>query len=239
MSISQFATYVNPLIATLKKLGGSARPREVVDAIATEMQLPDAVLDERLANGVPRYENQVHWARAYLAEMGYIDRSRRGVWSLTEKGWNAPHFSEDALRQLIRDVQQRVREGDESVGKMQKVSSPESEDAAPDAIEGNYREKVLAILKDLPPAGFERLCQRLLRESSFEQGYCYGAIERRRHRRTWSCPRQSVRQFSSALSMQALRWRRCAVTGARLPWCHDRTRGEGHHYYNGLVYCRG
>jgi len=169
VSISQFATYVNPLITTLKKLGGSARPREVVDAIAVEMQLPDTILDERLANGVPRYENQVHWARSYLAEMGYIDRSKRGVWSLTEKGSNAPTFSEDDLRQLIRDVQQRVREAAPSVSETAVVPSAEAEDAAPDAIEANYREKVLSILKALPPAGFERLCQRLLRESSFEQ----------------------------------------------------------------------
>jgi len=31
----------------------------------------------------------------------------------------------------------------------------------------NYREQVLEILKQLPPEGFERLCQRLLRESGF------------------------------------------------------------------------
>ncbi len=35
--------------------------------------------------------------------------------------------------------------------------------------EGSYREQLLTILKSLPPAGFERLCQRPLREAGFEQ----------------------------------------------------------------------
>jgi restriction system protein len=32
-----------------------------------------------------------------------------------------------------------------------------------------YKEQLLNVLRQLPPSGFERLCQRLLRESGFEQ----------------------------------------------------------------------
>jgi restriction system protein len=40
---------------------------------------------------------------------------------------------------------------------------------APEADDTDYRTKLLTILQSLPPEGFERLCQRLLREAGFEQ----------------------------------------------------------------------
>jgi restriction system protein len=36
-------------------------------------------------------------------------------------------------------------------------------------VQASYRIDLLNILKSLPPAGFERICQRLLRESGFQQ----------------------------------------------------------------------
>lgn len=170
MKISQFATYINPLIKQLKKLGGSARPDEVCTAIADELQLPDEVLEEQLKNGVSRFENQVHWARFYLAKLDYIDSSKRGVWTLTEKGRNVEEFSEDELKEIIQKVQEiATSKKDEEPKK--KESIDEDEDFAPDPeIDGaSYKEELLTVLKNLPPEGFERLCQRLLRESGFEK----------------------------------------------------------------------
>jgi len=40
---------------------------------------------------------------------------------------------------------------------------------APEQENRDYRSRLLEILQSLPPAGFERLCQRLLREAGFEQ----------------------------------------------------------------------
>jgi restriction system protein len=85
MPLPEFATWINPLLAALRELGGSARPREVVDRLAQDQRVPDAVLDRENQGGVSRFSNQVHWARFYLAEAGFIDRSQRGVWRLTEK----------------------------------------------------------------------------------------------------------------------------------------------------------
>ena len=70
-------------MTALKSLGGSARPDEVCDTIAQDMSLSDSVLDERIASGATRFSNRVHWARFYLAQAGYIDSSKRGVWGLT------------------------------------------------------------------------------------------------------------------------------------------------------------
>jgi restriction system protein len=47
--------------------------------------------------------------------------------------------------------------------------SKRAEEAAPEDVSPGYRERVLEIMQLLPPAGFERLCQRLLREAGFQQ----------------------------------------------------------------------
>jgi len=56
---SQFAQYLNPLLAVLRSLGGSAKPAEARVAMAEHLQLGDEVLDDELPSGQSRYENQV------------------------------------------------------------------------------------------------------------------------------------------------------------------------------------
>lgn len=175
MAISEFATYINPVISALRRLGGSARPDEVCTTVAEDLELTDDVLDQRLKNGVSRYENQVHWARFYLAKTGFIDSSKRGVWTLTEKGKNTSEFSENDLRGIIQDVQTQSAKAKsdralEDTGSRKPAPAPNEDDEAPPDVAGDtHQEHLLAILKSLPPAGFEQICQRLLREAGFEK----------------------------------------------------------------------
>lgn len=67
--------------------------------------MSDAEQSETLASGVQtRFENQVHWARFYLAKAGYIDSSQRGVWSLTEKGQAAGTLTIAEIQAIVSDV---------------------------------------------------------------------------------------------------------------------------------------
>jgi len=162
---SQFAQYVNPLVAVLKSLGVSARAAEARAAVAERLRLADDVLDERLASGSSRFDNQVGWARYYLVRAGYIDSSRRGVWALTEKGRAIETLSAPEIAALVRGVidEWGSRPGDPT------VKSSDAEKLPPDESDGDYRARLLTVLQGLPPAGFERLCQRVLREAGFEQ----------------------------------------------------------------------
>ncbi|MBW3599256.1 MAG: winged helix-turn-helix domain-containing protein [Planctomycetes bacterium] len=109
VSLPAFMQYVNPLLATLRKLGGAGRPPRVFQSIARELALSNAVLSERLSSGGSRFENQVAWARWYLVNAGFIDGSRRGVWKLTERGWASEFLSEDALQAVFDHTQSRYR----------------------------------------------------------------------------------------------------------------------------------
>lgn len=172
-SAPEFVRFVGPVISALGELGGSGRPEEVRAAIAKALSISEEEQARPLPSGVQsRFENQVHWARFYLAKGGYIDASRHGVWTLTEKARALGKVSPAQAREIYRTV---AVEFGKSRGK---VSSPTDAQATDEQVAPtteaehtfiNYREAVAAKLLALPPAGFERFCQRLLRESGFEE----------------------------------------------------------------------
>jgi restriction system protein len=172
-SAPEFVKYIGPVIASLGELGGSGRPDEVRSAIAKALNISEQEQDRPLPSGVQsRFENQVHWARFYLAKGGYIDASRHGVWTLTEKARALGKVSAAQAREIYRDV---AAEFAKSRGKTSTPPDPEHADEQVAPAGGaehtfiNYREALGARLQALPAAGFERFCQRLLRESGFEE----------------------------------------------------------------------
>jgi restriction system protein len=159
---SQFVRYFGPLLDALRALGGSGTPNEVIERIALDKTIPDQVQNELLPSGESRFRNQVAWARFYLVREGLLDSSKRGVWSLTERGRSTVLSHEQALdihRKWSRVFQQEVRA-------RASAAEPAPEQAADTE---DYRSRIIKMLRSLPASGFERLAQRLLRESGFIQ----------------------------------------------------------------------
>jgi restriction system protein len=164
----RFVRYFGPVVDALKELGGSGSPDEVRAMVASRLAISDREQSEQLASGSSRFDNQVAWARFYLTRAGILDSSRRGIWSLTEKG-RAANLSQAAALQLFKDIHKVF--SDEWKARPKPPGGPTEEaptEPAPGAGVSNHRERLLAILRELPPGGFERLCQRLLRESGFQ-----------------------------------------------------------------------
>ena len=87
ISKASFLKWFTPLIDALKELGGSASPEEVRKQIAIDLELSPEVLNEtRGKKGIRKFDDEVSWARNYLACEGIIDKGTRGIWALTEKG---------------------------------------------------------------------------------------------------------------------------------------------------------
>lgn len=161
---SQFAKYIGPVVSAIRELGGSGRPDEVRAVVARDLQISDAEQSESLPSGVQtRFENQVHWARFYLAKAGYIDSSERGVWTLTEKGRLLGAMDPDEIRFMIKAVSAQTKLGSDDRPEL----VPEPGEIVPTI--SNYRRELARTLQSLPAAGFERFCQRLLRESGFQE----------------------------------------------------------------------
>jgi restriction system protein len=164
---AQFVRYFGPLLDALRKLGGSGTPDEVVERIAADLGLSDEVQNDLLPSGGPRLRNQVAWARFYLVREGLLDSSKRGVWSLTEKGRSTSLAHDQAREIFLRWVK---------IFQEQRRAKAEAEEPIAEQVaEGtgapskDYRTETIELLLGLPPAGFERLSQRLLREAGFIQ----------------------------------------------------------------------
>ncbi len=162
---AQFLNYFGPLLDALRELGGSGTPDEVVGQIASDLKLPDDLQNELLPSGELRFRNQVAWARFYLVQEGLLDSTKRGVWSLTERG-RATHLSLDQARQIrlkwVRVFQERRRKAEAL-----NPEPPPEQIAEEDSLLDSYRKQVLELMQELPSAGFEQLCQAILREAGF------------------------------------------------------------------------
>ncbi|PXF61233.1 MAG: restriction endonuclease [Candidatus Methanogaster sp.] len=156
----KFLRFVIPVIDVLKKLGGSGKVSEVQDAVIELLDIPENELEETLKSGDSRVRNQIAWARFYLSKSGYLESSRRGVWTLTEKGLKSELNDKD-IHSMFKDVQGRFDRSQDV--KQINVEYEETIDIY------NHRKELLNRLQSLPPEGFERICQRLLRESGFQQ----------------------------------------------------------------------
>lgn len=163
---AQFVRYFGPLLDALRGLGGSAKPDEAVDRVADDLKIADDVLNETLPSGGSRFRNQVAWARFYLVREGLISSSKHGVWSLTESGFKA-HMTHEQAREMflkwVRIFQEQRKQKDATEPVAEKVAEGTG------GLSKDYRDETLDMLLSLPPAGFERLSQRLLREAGFTQ----------------------------------------------------------------------
>lgn len=164
---TKFLRYFGPLLEALRKLGGSGTPEEVSEQMAQDMGLTDEEQNELLPSGGLRYRTNIAWARFYLVREGLLDSSKRGVWSLTERG-RSTHLTVEQAGDIfsrwvkIFDEQRRAKSatGEPIAEQVAEASGAPSKE---------YRAEALEILLALPPTGFERLAQRLLREAGFTQ----------------------------------------------------------------------
>ncbi|MYB50650.1 MAG: restriction endonuclease [Acidobacteriia bacterium] len=148
-----------PTLKTLEKRGGSASIQELSEGVASELALSEEILDRPHSDG-PRSEvdYRAAWARTALKAIGALENTTRGVWTITDAGRAVQ--SEEQLREQVRqDRKQRYpQKGGQSPG-------PGDDDDAPGG-EG-WEEAFLSFLRGIKPDAFERLCQRILRESGF------------------------------------------------------------------------
>jgi restriction system protein len=154
---------MNPLLRALRALGGSGSVQEIYDKIVELEKMPDDVLSQ-LHDAERSDQTEVGyrlaWARTYLKKYGLLENSTRGVWALTAL---AKGNEQVDAQQVVRTV--RALDGREAP-EAETATSPPSEVPQED----EWKQKLHAVLtQKLAPAAFERLVQRLLRESGFTQ----------------------------------------------------------------------
>ena len=166
---TRFLRWFGPLLDALRALGGSGTPDEATDKVAELCKVSESEQNELMESGQTRFSNQVAWARFYLKREGLLDSSTRGVWRLTEKGM-AMHLTyaqaQDIFRRQVKIDAAVRRQKQKDHPAEPEVDTPEELDLS---VAADYRDRLLAMIQALPFNGFERLCQRLLREAGFQQ----------------------------------------------------------------------
>jgi len=151
-----------PTIKALKHLGDSGTSDEIKDYLIEDQKISENELEEKFKNGVAKIDNQFTWAKTYLKEAGFIKILENKLIQLTEEGRNS-NFNENEIAKLIKKLHgDLIRNGKKNKSI---VSPDESEITVVENLE--HQKELLSKIYSLSPAGFEKLCQRFLRESGF------------------------------------------------------------------------
>ncbi len=161
-----------PTLKALEALGGSGNNQEIYDKVC-ELENFSEEQQSVLYQEGPQTEisYRLAWAKSYLKIYGVIENVRRGVWSLTEKGRNLTSIDPKKVQRFVQ-LNTRQKRQDNSSNNLdnnieEKALIQDGEESL-DLVESNvWVEKLLQVLQKLSPDAFERLCQRLLRESGF------------------------------------------------------------------------
>lgn len=157
-SLPSFDKFIIPTVRALRALGGSASIDELNAWVINDMRLSEEVATyRRKTASVNEVPYRMAWARTYLKQGGVIERTARGIWALTSLGRDIPDSDLNAIPGRVRKA------------KSETAISITSGDPTPlqTEDENSWKPRLLNILKQLAPAAFERLAQRILRESGF------------------------------------------------------------------------
>ena len=147
----------------LQALGGSGTIKEIDEKTIELLHLPQEILDIAHVNSnKSEIEYRLAWARTYMKKVGILENSTRGVWALTMQGREMSSIDPDAIVKQVYAQRQS------------QASNIEDDDLENDGVEvpdeiQSWRSKLKTVLQSMNPDAFERLTQRLLRESGFTQ----------------------------------------------------------------------
>ena len=152
-----------PTVQAVIELGGSGVIEEIDSAVIARTGLSEAAQAVLHGDGPgTEIEYRLAWARTYLKGMGLLSNTRRGVWSVTERGravreseikpMQVAYTAEKRRKRLVRNVAQGAQV-------VPLAAAPEDPEL--------WREPVLGAVADLPEDGFERLVTAVLRAAGF------------------------------------------------------------------------
>jgi restriction system protein len=145
-------------LQALHNLGGSSSVPELEEEVSKVMNLSDGEINEIHKGGRTKLNYRLAWARNYLKRYGLLEDSARGIWALTPNGLKTESVDKEKVKKHVIVLD---RENRESVGE------DEGEQAGETVLELNWQDELLEVLMRMEPSKFERLCQRVLRESGF------------------------------------------------------------------------
>lgn len=159
-SLPKYHQFMLPTLQALDALGGSGSVDEIQDRVIAITGLTSDHLELTYpTSGAAIAPDRMSWARSWMKHGGFVASGGRAVWVLTDLG-------REALQWSPGDIRARCQ-AEFKAKQAEKAAAQREVDDAQDDIDGEWTDKLLACLKAIAPDTFERLSQRILRESGF------------------------------------------------------------------------
>lgn len=158
-----------PTLRAVQVLGGSATRQEVLDKTVELGGYSEAEQAALMPNGAStRVNYYTGWSLTRLKRIGLLENSQRGVWAVTERGQQVSEADVPGLwEEVLAAYRQHHAERRQAAGQRPGDEPGVHDETVSD--ETDWKTLLLARMKVMEPAAFERLCQRLLREADFEK----------------------------------------------------------------------
>src|SRR5665213_1272396 len=167
---NRFLKYFPLLLDALRSADPNPmRPAEARAWIRSKGEVPADDLTRCVQKGTQSiFENDVHWARFFLAKAGLLGNARRGLWSLTPEGREARLSPEETwdLYVRIRDAYVRIRDANRAGGPAAEEDEPAPGAAGDSEEEGKSYWFVGAVWN-----GNDDQLPRFIEQGVWENGY--------------------------------------------------------------------
>lgn len=162
-NLPSYKSFFKPTLTVLEQLGGSGNIDELNEKLIENSGLTDEQISQTYpASGALIILDRLSWARSYLKIAGYIVNEKKGVWVLTDDGRSKLKWSPE---QIDKDVAKAAKQ---AVVDRQKAAGTDMAEGVEGGDPGtSWTDNLLATISTIKPDAFERLCQRVLRESGF------------------------------------------------------------------------
>lgn len=174
--LPSFDELIIPTVKALIKLGGSGSIEEINTNVYEIYNISDEILN------IPHGENgtlsevdyRLAWSKTYLKKYGLLENSSRGVWALVNPNVDISTLDYTEIVRTVREQEKKNNEKNKKADKSKAEIKQEITEEVDNSEE--WKEKLLNLLYNISPAAFERLAQRILRESGFSQVEVTGKV---------------------------------------------------------------
>ena len=138
--------FFKPVLQAIQELGGSGTNEEINNKVIELLNVSDDLLAVMHKNtNQTEFEYQMAWVRTMLKNQGLLENSQRGVWSISSNG-DFTTIKVKWDKHLENHVNEELNDNED------------------------WKEEVInVIINNLSASAFERLIQRVLRETGFIQ----------------------------------------------------------------------
>ena len=173
--IPSYDELILPTLNALIVLGGSGSLEEINSQVYEITKLSDEIL--RIQHGEEGGQTEVDyrlaWSRTYLKKYGLIENSARGIWTLVNSNIKTSDYNSNEIVKKVREInklsltQSEIKSNNDIQIELEYEEVEKKE---------HWKETLINRLYDISPSAFERLSQRLLRESGFSQVEVTGKV---------------------------------------------------------------